>query len=493
MSAIAIVGAAARFPGAPDLDAYWRLMIERRHAISTVPRGRWSHERFGHPSRQQPGRSYTFAAGVVEGLDQFDAAFFGISPREAEQIDPQQRWLLELASEAIQDAGLKGRDLSDADTGVYMGATGSEYGTLRLGDLAAGDGYFMTGNTTSIAANRISYIFDLHGPSFTVDTACSSSLVALDLACQDLRAGRTGAAIAGGVNILLTPYPFIGFSKASMLSPDGRCFAFDARANGYVRSEGAGVVVLKRLEDALAHGDRIRAVIAGSGTNSDGRTMGLSMPHAAAQSSLLRRVYEEAEVDPASLDFIEAHGTGTPVGDPIELGALGEVLGSRRASVLPIGSAKTNVGHLEVASGMAGLLKAMLSIERGVVPASLNFETPNPHIDFEALNLEVITEPKLLGEGPRRAGINSFGFGGTNGHVILETAPASPTKARSPEGAHPPLLLSARSQGGAFCAGGRLAASSQASVARGNGRADPGCRPPPRSSCASLGAEGRRR
>lgn len=447
MTPIAIIGAAARFPGAADLDAYWRLMIERRHAITAVPKERWSHERFGHPSRRQPARSYTFAAGVVEGLDQFDASFFGISPREAEQIDPQQRWLLELAWEAIQDAGLRSRDLSSSGTGVYMGATGSEYGTLRLGDLAAGDGYFMTGNTTSIAANRISYIFDLHGPSFTVDTACSSSLVALDVACQDLRAGRTGAAIAGGVNILLTPYPFIGFSKASMLSPDGRCFAFDARANGYVRSEGAGVVVLKRLDDALAHGDSIRAVISGSGVNSDGRTMGLSMPNGAAQADLLRSVYDAAEVDPNSLGFIEAHGTGTPVGDPIELGALGDVLGARRDRALPVGSAKTNVGHLEVASGMAGLFKAMLSIERGSVPASLNFDTPNPHIDFDRLNIAVISEETHLDAGLRRAGINSFGFGGTNAHVILEHAPdrpiPAPDEASSPT---PPLLISARSE-----------------------------------------------
>ncbi|WP_174299456.1 type I polyketide synthase [Caulobacter sp. S45] len=441
---IAIIGVAARLPGAEDLDAFWRLLVEGRHAITEVPQSRWSHARFGHP-RRVPGRSYTFAAGVLDDVAGFDADFFGISPREAEQIDPQQRWLLEMAWRATEDAGLRASDLSNLDTGVYVASAGGEYGALRQGDPATADAYFMTGVTGSVAANRISYTFDLHGPSFTVDTACSSSLVALHLACEDLARGRTGAALVGGVNSLLSPYPYIGFSQASMLSPNGRCFAFDARADGYVRAEGAVVLLLKRLDDALTSGDPIRAVIRGTAVNSDGRTMGLSLPNPAAQAKLLRSVYAEAGVEPGELAFVEAHGTGTAAGDPIETAALGEVLGRSRTRPLPIGSVKTNVGHLEVASGMAGLLKAMLALDKRILPPSLNFETPNPNIDFEALNLTVASSALPLPSQARSAGINSFGFGGTNAHVILQAPPESPQEASDVSAPAPPLVVSARS------------------------------------------------
>ena len=443
---VAIVGAAVRFPGAETLDAYWDLLISGRSAVTEIPDGRWSKSAFFHPEPGQPGRSYTWAAGVLPQPGAFDAAFFGVSPREADQVDPQQRLLLELAWEAIEDAGVPPSRLAGSRTGVFIGASGTEYGTLATADPAAGNAYFMTGTTTGIAANRLSYVFDLRGPSFIVDTACSSSVVALHQACQAIRSGEVEAALAGGVNMLMTPYPFAGFCSASMLSPDGRCFAFDARANGYVRSEGAGVLLLKPLRQALADGDAIRAVIRGTGLNSDGRTMGLSLPNGEAQARLLREVYEGAEVEAEALGFIEAHGTGTAAGDPIEVGALGRELGRRRGRPLPIGSAKTNVGHLEVASGMAGLVKAMLALEHRTVPPSINYETPNPNIDFADLNVEVVTRATSLGEGELTAGVNSFGFGGTNAHAVLSAAPPRPVAAPAEEGPLPPLLISARSE-----------------------------------------------
>ncbi len=362
-------------------------------------------------------------------------------------MDPQQQLLLEVAWEALEDAGLTAARLAGSETGVYVGVSGPDYANLRLGDPAAGDAYFMTGITPSIVANRLSYVFDLRGPSFAVDTACSSSLVALHQACQALRSREVPVAIVGGVNLLLSPYPFIGFCQASMLSPTGRCHAFDARADGYVRAEGAGAVILKPLQDALADGDPIRAVIRGTGVNSDGHTMGLSLPNEDSQAALLERVYERAGIAPEQLTFIEAHGTGTQAGDPIELHALGRVLGRNRTTPLPIGSVKTNIGHLETASGMAGLIKTILAFEHRLLPPSLHFEEPNPHIPFGKLGLEVVTEPRSLGEGELLAGVNSFGFGGTNAHAVLASAPVQVSvAAASDQATPPPLLLSARSK-----------------------------------------------
>src|SRR5205085_9770253 len=275
---------------------------------------------------------------------------------------------------------------------------------------------FMTGGTLSIVANRISYVYDLRGPSLTIDTACSSSIVALHEACEAIRAERIGSAIVGGVNLLLAPYPFIGFSRASMLSQRGRCFAFDERADGYVRGEGGAAIILKPLRQARADGDRIRGVIAGTGINSDGRTIGMSLPSEAAQASLIRSVYQEAGVGPDDLAFFEMHGTGTPAGDPIEAAAVGVALGQARREPLPIGSVKTNIGHLEPASGMAGLIKATLALERGMVPPTLHCETPNPNIPFDALRLRLVRSVEAIKAGSC-AGVNSFGFGGTNGHA----------------------------------------------------------------------------
>ncbi len=426
---IAIVGASCRFPGAPSLEAFWDLLASGTDAISEVDAGRWSTRFYYHPTYGEPGKSYTWAAGLIPEVDLFEPAFFGISPREAAQMDPQQRILLELVWHATEDAGIPASKLAGSATGVYIGGSSTDYRDLRLGDPASGDSYFMTGATLSILANRISYVFDLHGPSLTVDTACSSSLVALHHACEAIRDGQIGTAIVGGINLLLSPYPFLGFSRASMLSRRGHCFAFDERADGYVRGEGGGVVILKPLAQALADGDRVRAVILGTGVNSDGRTIGLSLPNEAAQSALIRAVCERAGVRPDEFAFFEMHGTGTPAGDPIEAAAVGRALGQGRREPLPIGSVKSNIGHLEPASGMAGLIKAALALERGVMPPSLHCETPNPKIPFGELNLRLLREIEPISDG-RCAAVNSFGFGGTNGHAVLGMAPRQPRQSR---------------------------------------------------------------
>src|SRR5882762_8249476 len=444
---IAIVGASCRFPGASDLEAFWQLLLSGSDAVSEVDSQRWSIRFYYHPNQAEPGKSYTWSAGLLNQVGWFDPAFFGISPREAAQMDPQQRVLLELVWHAAEDAGIPTAKLAGSETGVYIGASSTDYRDLRLGDPASGDSYFMTGGTLSILANRVSYVFDLRGPSLTVDTACSSSLVALHHACEAIRGERIASAIVGGVNLLLAPYPYLGFCSASMLSRRGRCFAFDERADGYVRGEGGGVIILKPLADALADGDAVRAVILGTGVNSDGRTIGLSLPSEAAQASLLRSVYLRAGIAPDKLTLFEMHGTGTPAGDPIEAAAVGHSLGQSRSDPLPIGSVKTNIGHLEPASGMAGLLKAALALDRGIVPPTLHCEAPNPNIPFDALNLRLVreVEPLAMARELRYAGVNSFGFGGTNAHVVL-AAPPSGAKAALVPKSMPPLVVSARTE-----------------------------------------------
>ena len=444
---IAIVGASCRFPGAENLDGFWQLLASASDAVSEVDAQRWSTRFYHHPNRNEPGKSYTWSAGLITGVDLFEPSFFGISPREAAQMDPQQRLLLELVWHALEDAGIPASKLSGNPAGVYIGASATDYSDLRLGDPAGADSYFMTGSTLSILANRISYVFDLRGPSLAIDTACSSSLVALHQACEAIRGERISSAVVGGVNLLLAPYPFIGFSRASMLSRHGRCFAFDERADGYVRGEGGGVVILKPLEEALADGDSIRAVILASGVNSDGRTIGLSLPSESAQASLLRSVYSRAAVAPDRLAFFEMHGTGTAAGDPIEAAAVGRSLGQRRSDPLPIGSVKTNIGHLEPASGMAGLLKAALALDRGIVPPTLHCETPNPNIPFDTLNLRLVREVEAVATPSERsyAGVNSFGFGGTNAHVVLARPPRR-EQALAAVSPMLPLAISARTE-----------------------------------------------
>lgn len=451
------------------------MLLAGTDAISEIPDARWNKAQFFHPDRGVPGKAYTFAAGVLDGdVSRFDPAFFGISPREAAQMDPQQRLLLELAHEAIEDGGFDLDRLAGEAIGVFIGGSSWDYLNLSLGDSSVTDAYSMIGVTLCSLANRISYSFDFRGPSFTVDTACSSSLVALHQGCEAIRHGEVEMALVGGVSLLLAPQSFVGFCAASMLSPRGRCHAFGAQADGYVRSEGGGVVLLKPLGAALAAGDPIRGVIRGTGVNSDGRTTGLSLPNREAQAALLDQIYTGFGLDPAQLCYLEAHGTGTPAGDPIEASALGEVLGLRRAAPLPIGSVKTNVGHLEAGSGMAGLLKAMLVAEHGIIPASLHSAEPNPHIRFDELNLclarEAITLPP--GEQPRLVGVNSFGFGGTNAHAVVEAADPRPAQAASSPGeVLPPLLLSARSEPALRALAGswreRLAAAPDAALVRG--------------------------
>ncbi|MCP5150267.1 MAG: SDR family NAD(P)-dependent oxidoreductase [Chromatiales bacterium] len=448
---IAIVGMACRFPGlATSPGEFWRLLDEGRDAVTEIGDERWTKSLYHHPDPKARGRSYTWAAGVLEGVDQFDAEFFGIAPREAAQMDPQQRLLLEMAWEALEDGGQVPSRLAGSGCGVWVGISGTDYANSRIDDPASGDAYFMTGGTLSIAANRLSYVFDLHGPSMAIDTACSSSLVALHQACQSLLRNEVPSALVGGVNMLLTPFPFIGFSKASMLAPDGRCRAFDAAGSGYVRAEGGAVLFLKPLAAAEADGDPVHAVIRATAVNSDGRTRGLSMPNASAQESLLRSLYgrRRRDLDPADVVYVEAHGTGTAAGDPQEAAAIGRALGTGRAAPLPIGSVKSNIGHLEPASGLAGLMKVVLALENGVIPASLHFASANPSIPFAELNLEVVTERRPLpaAGGPMLMGVNSFGFGGTNAHVVVERYAAPSARRRRRVAGLPPLLLSARSE-----------------------------------------------
>jgi phthiocerol/phenolphthiocerol synthesis type-I polyketide synthase C len=399
--------------------------------------------------RAEPGRSVTFSAGVLSRIDQFDAEFFGISPREAKTLDPQQRLLLQLAWEAMENGCVLPSALAGTNCAVYVGISGMDYGNRCMDDLAVMTSHSMTGNALSIAANRLSYVFDLHGPSLSIDTACSSSLVALHHACGSLRSGEASCALVGGVSMLLHPSPFVGFTKASMLSADGKCKAFDASGDGYVRAEGGAVLLLKPLDKALADGNSIKAVILGSGVNSDGaRKSGLTIPSVEGQIELMSGVLAQSGLEPGDVDYVEAHGTGTAVGDPVEAAAIGRVYGQGRRSPLPIGSVKTNLGHLEPASGMAGLVKALLCLRNHEVPPSLHLKSPNPAIDFNGLNLEVVTRRQPLvvkNDKPLTAGVNSFGFGGTNAHVLLQEFRSKDSAGPFVESQiFPPLFLSAR-------------------------------------------------
>jgi phthiocerol/phenolphthiocerol synthesis type-I polyketide synthase C len=427
---IAVVGWACRLPGAKSVTELWSLLLEGRCAVTQVPPDRFSLDRFGHPRRQERGKSYTFAAGVLDDLWGFDPTVFGISPREAEQMDPQQRILLQLTWEALEDAGIPPSTIAGTNVGVFVGASQADYGHKFFGDHAVADSHFATGTALAIVANRISYIYDLRGPSLTVDTACSSSLVALHQAVEALRSGRIETAIVGGINVIASPASFIAFSQASMLSPTGLCQAFSAKADGFVRAEGGTVFVLRKAAHAYGSRNPVRGLILATDVNSDGRTNGISLPSAEAQEVLLQRIYSRAAIDPNRLAFVEAHGTGTAAGDPLEANALGRSLGHERSDPLPIGSIKTNIGHLEPASGLAGVLKALLSLNHGILPPSLHFDEPNPHIDFDRLNLTVCNESLLLPDSPLRcAGVNSFGFGGTNAHAIVAAGRKSPQPA----------------------------------------------------------------
>jgi len=427
--AIAVIGIGCRFPGAKDPRAFWNLLRNGVDAIREVPAERFNLNDFFDPDPTAQGKMVTRWGGFIERVDQFDAPFFGISPREAASMDPQQRLLLEVAWEALEDAGQPRERLTGTPTGVFIGISNNDYGRIQFNDPDRIDAYAGTGNALSIAANRISYVFDFRGPSIAVDTACSSSLVAVHQACGSLSSGESTLALAGGVNLILSPAITINFSKAGAMAPDGRCKAFDARANGYVRSEGAGIVVLKPLTKAIADGDPIYAVIRGSAVNQDGRSNGLMAPNPRAQEAVLREAYRRAAVSPGDVQYVEAHGTGTLLGDPIEAKALGAVLAVNRSPERPclLGSVKTNLGHLEAAAGIAGLIKVALALKHREIPPSLHFEEPNPHISFDQLPLRVQTtlEPWPVRPAPAMAGVSSFGFGGTNAHVVLQAAPES--------------------------------------------------------------------
>ncbi len=424
----AIVGWSCRVPGASSVSQLWSVLVDGRCTVTQLPPDRFPLARFAHVRRQEPGKSYTWAAGILDDVFGFDPELFGISPREATQMDPQQRLLLELTWEALEDAGIQPSRLGGQNVGVYVGASLTDYGNILSSDPAQADAQFATGNALAILANRISYVFDLHGPSLTIDTACSSSLVALHEAVEALRAGRVDTAIVGGVNIMASPAAFISFSQASMLSPTGRCRAFSADADGFVRAEGAAVLVLRKAALASRERNPVRGIVVASDVNSDGRTSGILLPSGAAQEDLIRGIYTRAGIEPSQLAFVEAHGTGTPVGDPIEARAIGNALGRLRQTALPIGSIKTNIGHLEPASGLAGVIKALLSLNHGTLPRSLHFASPNPRIDFGELGLRPASQPIPLTEtdGPY-AGVNSFGFGGTNAHVVLSAGRMPPS------------------------------------------------------------------
>ncbi|HUO38136.1 MAG TPA: type I polyketide synthase, partial [Mycobacterium sp.] len=441
---IAVIGLGCRFPGGiHGPDALWQFLCEGRSAVAQVPPDRWQPFDDGSPEAAAALSRTTRWGAFLDDIDAFDAEFFEISPSEAAKMDPQQRLLLEVAHEALEHAGIPATSLRHTQTGVFAGACLGEYGYLASADLNQVTAFSGTGGALSIIANRLSYLLDLRGPSVAVDTACSSSLVAVHLACQSLRTGDSALAIAAGVNLLLSPAVTRSFDEAEAMSKTGRCQAFDAGADGFVRGEGCGVAVLKRLNDALRDGDRVLAVVRGSAVNQDGRSNGLMAPNPAAQMAVLRTAYSHAGIEPREVDYVEAHGTGTLLGDPIEARALGSVLGRARPESLPllVGAVKSNLGHLEAAAGIAGFIKAVLAVQYGHIPPNLHFHAPNPHIPFRDLRLKVVAEPTNWPSNgrPRRAGVSSFGFGGTNAHVVLEQGPDEAPAALPAAAADPTL------------------------------------------------------
>lgn len=454
MEPIAVIGLGCRFPGAGSPDAFWQLLRNGSDAIEPIPEDRWDIEAFYDPNPDRPEKMSTRWAGLLKDIDRFDANFFGMSAEEVEHTDPQQRLFLEVAWEAFEHAGIVPEQLRGTHTGVFVGLCTVDYHRLLYKDYACIGPHSGTGTTPCITANRLSYLLDLRGPSMAVDTACSSSLTTVHLACQSLRAGESDLCVTGGVNLILAPDSTISSSQMRMLSPRGRCNTFDARADGYVRGEGCGVVVLKRLSDARRDGNNILALIRGSAINQDGLSNSLTAPNGLAQQAVIRRALEQSGVNPADVDYVEAHAVGTAIGDAIEFKALKSVLmeGREVDQTCLIGSAKPNIGHLEAASGIAALIKVILALHHGEIPPHLYLETLNPYISLDDVPLAIPTE---LQPWPRRAsrriaGVNAFGFGGTNAHVVVEAAPLDLSVAdRGPdlgERSHHLLTLSAKSE-----------------------------------------------
>jgi len=426
---IAIVGVGCRFPGnGNDPASFWHLLHEGIDAVGEVPPGRWDVDAYYDPKPDTPGKTYTKQGGYIQKVDQFDPLFFGISPREAVSVDPQQRLLLEVTWEALENAGIAPTHLRNSKTGVYVGICTDDYSQrVILKNLSSIDSHYGTGNSRSIAAGRISHLLGLQGPNIELDTACSSSLVTMHLACQSLRLKECNLAITGGVNLILSPVGTISRCHLKAIAPDGRCKTFDASADGYGQAEGCGMVILKRLSDAIANGDRVLALIRGSAINHDGPSSGLTVPNKMAQKELIQQALQNARVEPNQVSYVEAHGTGTPLGDPIELESLAAVYGQNRPINQPlvVGSVKTNLGHLEAAAGVSALIKVVLSLQNQEIPPHLHLENPNPHIQWHQLPIVVPTSgiPWQQGNQPRIAGISAFGIGGTNAHIILEEAP----------------------------------------------------------------------
>jgi acyl transferase domain-containing protein/NAD(P)-dependent dehydrogenase (short-subunit alcohol dehydrogenase family)/acyl carrier protein len=444
---IAIVGIGCRFPGGvSDPDSFWLALREEMDAIGEIPSDRIDIAAYYDPRPATPGKMMTHWGGFLDQIDQFDASFFGISPREADRLDPQQRLLLEVAWEALEDAGQSQERLSGSDAGVFIGMWLNDYESRMFADPASVDFYMTTGSGRYSASGRLSYVFGLQGPSLTIDTACSSSLVAVHLACRSLWSGECSLALAGGANVILQPQISIAYSQSKMMAPDGRCKFGDAGANGYVRSEGAGIVVLKPLSAALRDGDAIYALIQGSAVNNDGRSSGyMATPARIGQEELLRRAYQDAGVSPGSVGYVEAHGTGTSAGDPVEIGALGSVLseGRSQGSLCYVGSVKSNFGHTEGAAGIAGLIKTALVLKHGIIPASLHLKELNPVIPWEKLPLAIPRESREWSKDsmPLIAGVSAFGIAGTNAHIVLTEAPPKESVEEAPPGSARGLVL----------------------------------------------------
>lgn len=451
---IAVIGIGCRMPGGADSPAaFWRLLMEGRDVITEVPPERWDLEAYYDPDPDAPGKMYARHGAFLPAIEHFDAEFFGISPREAHSLDPQQRLLLEVSWEALEHANQAPDTLFGSATGVFVGIGGLDYPMLHSTSrpLSQIDAYFATGSALCVAAGRLSYFLGLTGPSLAVDTACSSSLVVTHLAVRSLRQRECNLALAGGVNLMLLPDFSINFCRARMLSPDGRCKTFDAAANGYVRGEGCGMVVLKRLADARADGDNILAVIVGSAVNQDGASGGLTVPSGPSQAEVIRQALRDGKLQPQQVSYLEAHGTGTALGDPIEIGAIAQVFDKRQVPLL-VGAVKTNIGHLESASGIAGLIKTVLALRHGVIPPNLHFCTPNPRVAWEQIPVRIPTQSQPWPAGEARiAGVSAFGFSGTNAHIVLQgySDPVKPTVA--PQDSDPSrmpyvLTLSAKSE-----------------------------------------------
>ena len=442
---IAIVGLACRFPGgADDPDAFWELLRTGKDAVGEVPPSRWDVDAYYDPDLDGDDKMNTRWGGFLSDVDQFDRSFFNLSAREAAAMEPQQRLLLEVAWEALENANIPPDQLAGSQTGVFVGIINGDYYKLMLNPPTRA----ATGVSNSIAANRLSYFFDLQGPSMAIDTACSSSMVAIHLACQSLRSGESNLVLAGGVNLILSPDFTIAFSQAGMMASDGRCKTFDEAADGYVRGEGCGLVVLKRLSDALEDGDRIYALLRGSAVNQDGRSIALTAPNGLAQQAVVRQALKNAQLEPHKIDYIEAHGTGTSLGDAIEVRSLAAVLEGKEDRCA-LGSVKTNIGHSESAAGVAGFIKAVLSLQHGQIPPHPHLQTINPRLDLENTPFEIPTLSRPSSIKPRFIGVSSFGFGGTNAHAVLEAAAEGFNKNQGDSPIKRPshlLALSAKSQ-----------------------------------------------